>query len=134
MSPDIEGITARIRAARAHANLSQPELAERIGMSLPTYKRAELGKRPVSTPELIRIAAACDVPPHYVITPWSESEPMRRHANPEDVPAQLALINERLDAIESAGRRIFEVLESTVLRRGMPLSATAEDEPSGITR
>jgi transcriptional regulator with XRE-family HTH domain len=57
---------ARIRAARAYAHLSQPDLAGRLGVSLATMKRIEGGQRPISTEELIAIAEACDVPTAFM--------------------------------------------------------------------
>jgi transcriptional regulator with XRE-family HTH domain len=114
--------TARIRAARAYAGLSQPELAERIGMSLPTYKRAELGRRPVATAELLSIARACDVPPQFILNGWTPERAERRRVAPEDVIGRLDIIDDRLDEWERTATRLFEVVEPVLRGRGVPLS------------
>jgi transcriptional regulator with XRE-family HTH domain len=115
-SPDI---MARIRAARAYANLSQPDLAERIGMSLPTYKRAELGRRPVSTEELLTIARACDVPPQFLLNGWTTQRGERRRVAPEDVIGRLDIIDDRLDEWERTATRMFEIVEPVMRARGV---------------
>lgn len=118
---------ARIRAARAYANLSQPALAEAIGMSLPTYKRAELGKRPVSTEELLRIARACEVPPQFLITGFESQRTERRRVSPEDVIGRLDVLDARLNVWEDTARRMVELVE-------VMLTTTAEREPIGVSR
>jgi transcriptional regulator with XRE-family HTH domain len=111
MHPDTRDITARIRAARAYANLSQPDLADAIGMSLPTFKRAELGKRPVSTEELLTIARACNVPPSFLLDGWARQRAERRRVAPGDVIARLDVIDDRLDAWENTARRVLDLIE-----------------------
>jgi transcriptional regulator with XRE-family HTH domain len=57
-------VTARIRAARAYANLTQKDLARAIGVSEQTQKRSE-GAEPARVPdddELRAIARACELP------------------------------------------------------------------------
>lgn len=126
MNPEHAETMARIRAARAYANLSQPDLADAIGMSLPTYKRAELGNRPVSTAELLSIARACEVPPSFLTGGFSAQRPERRTVDAEDITGRLDIIDERLDAFEVMARRTFEALEALMLT--FPVSDT-----SGIT-
>lgn len=55
---------ARIRAARAYADLSQPGLAALVGVSAATIKRLERGYRAtvIDDADLDRIADACGVP------------------------------------------------------------------------
>jgi transcriptional regulator with XRE-family HTH domain len=117
MSPNAPDVMARIRAARAYADLSQPELAERIGMSLPTYKRAELGRRPVSTEELLTIARACEVPPQFLLTGWAAQRSERRRVNSEDVIGRLDMIDSRLDEWERTASRMFDIIEPVVRGR-----------------
>jgi transcriptional regulator with XRE-family HTH domain len=123
MNPETADTIKRLRAARAYANLNQPELAERIGVSPATYKRAELGERPVSTEELLKIAHACGVPPSYLLRPWLEGAPERRRVPPGDVMGRLDIIDGRLDAIEETVRRVFATLEPLIAR------LDAEPEP-----
>jgi transcriptional regulator with XRE-family HTH domain len=51
-----EEMSKRVRAARAYAGLTQEDMASRLDMSPVTYKRIEQSKRPVSIPEIARIA------------------------------------------------------------------------------
>lgn len=51
-----------MRAARAYANLKQPELAKASGVGYATIKRIENEQRPPMLEELRAIADACDVP------------------------------------------------------------------------
>jgi transcriptional regulator with XRE-family HTH domain len=52
----------RIRAARLHANLTQESLAEQAGMDRQAVNRIEQGHASPLLDNLIRIAAALDVP------------------------------------------------------------------------
>lgn len=52
----------RIRTARLHANLTQEALAERAGMDRQTVNRIEQGHASAKLDNLIRIAAALDIP------------------------------------------------------------------------
>jgi transcriptional regulator with XRE-family HTH domain len=132
MHPDTGDITKRMRAARGYANLTQPELAERIGMSLPTYKRAELGTRPVSTPELLTIARVCDVPPQFLLSGFTPQRAERRRVSPEDVIGRLDIIDSRLDEWERTAARIVELLEPVLQGRGV-LLAPADIDTSSLT-
>jgi transcriptional regulator with XRE-family HTH domain len=132
MSPESPDVMARIRAARAYADLFQPELADRIGMSLPTYKRAELGKRPVSTEELLSIARACDVPPQFLLTGWTAARTERRRVAPEDVIGRLDVIDSRLDEWERTATRMFEVVEPVMRARGVTVGDGEADDTSAL--
>jgi transcriptional regulator with XRE-family HTH domain len=63
-------IPARLRAARAYAELSQPELAERIQLGEVTYAKCERGQRAVPRRELLAIAEACGVPMWFLEGGW----------------------------------------------------------------
>ncbi|MEU3654470.1 helix-turn-helix transcriptional regulator [Streptomyces sp. NPDC032161] len=52
----------QIRAARLHANLTQEQVALRVGMSLAPYNRIEQGHSAARIDTLIRIADAIGVP------------------------------------------------------------------------
>lgn len=51
-------LSKRIRAARAYANMSAAELAERTGMSVSTLARLERGERQPSKVEAAGLAVA----------------------------------------------------------------------------
>lgn len=61
---------ARYRAARAYAGLSQPELAERLGVDAQTIKRRESGAKEPKKAELIAVAAICQVPLTFMESGW----------------------------------------------------------------
>lgn len=55
-------IGARLRAARLHANLTQLQLAERIGRDHRTVHRWEYAERIPSLEDLLLLAHVLDVP------------------------------------------------------------------------
>jgi transcriptional regulator with XRE-family HTH domain len=56
-------VAARIRAARAYADLTRRELAEQLGVSESTIQRREHGQQPdPRRQELMAIAQVCSVP------------------------------------------------------------------------
>lgn len=57
---------ARIRAARAWADLSQEQLAEQLGTTAQTIKRREAGTQQPKRGELLAIAAICGVPSSFM--------------------------------------------------------------------
>lgn len=60
----------RLRAARAFAGLSQPELADKLELGEVTYKLSERGKRRPPRRELLAIAEACEVPMWFLEGGW----------------------------------------------------------------
>jgi transcriptional regulator with XRE-family HTH domain len=62
---------ARIRAARAYADLSQADFATELGVSVVTIKRMERGTRETSLDDLHRLADLCKVPRRYMEDGWS---------------------------------------------------------------
>lgn len=63
-------LPARLRAARAFADLTQPELAERIELGEVTYASSERGQRDVPRRELLAIAEVCKVPMWFLEDGW----------------------------------------------------------------
>lgn len=98
---------ARIRAARAYCKLSQPELAERLGVSLATVKRIEGGKRPVSTDELIAIAEACKVPVAFMLHGF-DAPAAGEGSSPAEIAARLAACERAIAEYAETARRIEE--------------------------
>lgn len=64
-----EALTRRLRAARAYAGLSQPDLAAKLNTSQDTIKRIELGQRELQGYErdgfLRAVAGACGLPVEF---------------------------------------------------------------------
>ena len=63
----------RVRAARGWANLTQPELAATLEMSVASVRRIEQENRDVSVAELSRIAQVCQVPESFMLHGWGEA-------------------------------------------------------------
>jgi len=61
---------ARIRAARAAADLSREELGRRIGRSARAIRRLEDGGRRCTADELRGIAAATGAPEWFLVNGW----------------------------------------------------------------
>lgn len=92
-----------MRAARAWADLSQPELAGALGWQRHTVRRIEEGIRKASTAELLRIAEACGVPASFMLQGFEEDERDRETLNKRmhsEILDRLDELTERLDAVE----------------------------------
>ncbi len=81
--PDLSAQNERLRRllaiARKVRNLSQREVAKRIGQPPSFIGKIENGTRAVSAVEMVLIAKACGVDPRRIITKllkgWPESQP-----------------------------------------------------------
>lgn len=63
-------LPSRLRAARAFAGLTQPELADKIELGQVTYALSEKGQRETPRRELLAIAEACEVPMWFLEHGW----------------------------------------------------------------
>lgn len=70
----VTSIYDRIRAARVLANLSQDELAERLGVSAATVKRREYGESAVNAEVLMALAQATDVPLAWIVDGFTDEQ------------------------------------------------------------
>jgi DNA-binding XRE family transcriptional regulator len=75
--PEGPSPAARVRAARAAADLSREDLGQAIGLSARTVRRLEDGQRRISPQELRRIAATCHVPEWFLAHGWRGWERLR---------------------------------------------------------
>ena len=85
----------RVRAARAYAGLSVPELANRIGLGKQTIRRIEQGTRATRRFEIWAIAEACALPREFFEIDLDLLS--RRASTLQDT---LARVDERLDGIQ----------------------------------
>lgn len=112
---DPEEFAARIRAARAWARLTQPELAERLGRSKSTVERMEKGDPAAlgggSVPKISRlqleVAQATGVPSVFFLALWDYEEEKRQERHKAEQLEQLeraagARLEQRLARIEEA--------------------------------
>jgi transcriptional regulator with XRE-family HTH domain len=67
-------LASRVRAARAYANLTQPELGKMIGLSHHSVRRMERGERDPTERDLLGVGAACGVPVSFMLNGWPSDE------------------------------------------------------------
>lgn len=77
--------------ARAHANLSQQQLADVLGISIGTVKRRELGEAPVNNQALLATSQACGVPLAFLVDGFTDEQ---INASVEEVLARADLLNQ----------------------------------------
>ena len=108
---------ARIRAARAYADLRQDQLARALGVTTETIKRRERGTQAPKRGELLAIAQITGVPASFMEHGFGEVEPSE--------------VLERLDRIEAAlsGGDLESRLED-VREAIRELAADADDDGS----
>jgi transcriptional regulator with XRE-family HTH domain len=105
---DPDEIAARIRAARAWARLTRPELAERLGRSKSTIERMENGDPAAlgvgSSKKLARLwvelAEATGIPSVFFLAKWDVEEQMREKRQASEKLEQR--LEARLARIEGA--------------------------------
>ena len=64
----------RLKAARVLRGISQPELADLLGVSLQTVRRRESGKSPATLEVLLDIAEVCSVPLAWLVEGFSDEQ------------------------------------------------------------
>jgi transcriptional regulator with XRE-family HTH domain len=122
----------RVRAARGWANLTQPELAKQLDMSVASVRRIEQENRDVSVAELSHIARVCNVPESFMLHGWGEastdtldgiiadmSRRIERHEKMHrDAQARLAKIDgEVVDEAQDTEPDLMGDLEGSLERR-----------------
>lgn len=70
----MQTIYDRVRAARVLANLSQDELAAKLGVSPATVKRREYGDSAVTPEVLMALSQATGVPLAWIVEGFSEDQ------------------------------------------------------------
>lgn len=71
----MDDLAARVRAARGYADLSQKELAERLGLEKQSVVRTEAGARDPKRAEQIAIAHVCGVPVDFMTGGFGQVRP-----------------------------------------------------------
>ena len=99
---------ARVRAARAYADLDQRQLGEALGKSVYTVKRLERGMRDISDAELQAVAKVCKVPLSFLVTGFADQPVDLDDLEPLSVgTAQLFFA----DAVKQLAARLDELEE-----------------------
>ena len=101
----------RIRAARAWADMTQAEVAERLGLSLRLLKKVEAGQRDISDEQLEKIGRICDVPARFMLQGFYVEPSRRRSARRRadmvllaELEVELERLRERVQSLEEERR------------------------------
>jgi phage repressor protein C with HTH and peptisase S24 domain len=117
----------RMKSARKHANLTQRELAVRVGVSQPVISQLESGEN-LQSVHLVRIAAACGVQPQWLA---DGDGPMLSEAGLSELPGTyvaaggspvssgaadkvMAMLGKHKGLSQSARDQIAQAVEQTV--------------------
>lgn len=121
--------SARIRAARAYAGLSQTQLADALGVDEQTIKRREStsGNEPKKG-ERIAIAAICRVPPEFLELGWDAITPADISGRVDRLETQMAEMGENIIEVIMVG------LDRVSGDIGTPARATASGREPGAAR
>lgn len=103
---------ARMRAARAFADLDQADFAKLLGVSVVTIKRMERGTRDISLDELYALADLCDVPRDFMQAGFTGD-----HAGQHELRALTEAFSDALDAR-------FDALTDALLSREEAMSVS----------
>lgn len=93
---------ARIRAARGYADITQQQLADRMGVDVQWVKRREKnsgGQNP-KPGELIAIAAICEVPEQFMTSGFGEPSRSELVEILDEISERLELLSPSDEALE----------------------------------
>lgn len=90
MEVDYTAIGKRVKQLRKERNLSQQQLAEKIGVSIPHMSNIETGSTKFSLPVLIRLANALGVMPDVLLFDQVNPEGKVRGMVIKEIASQLA--------------------------------------------
>ncbi|WNG37722.1 helix-turn-helix transcriptional regulator [Archangium violaceum] len=124
------------RAARVRANLTQEDVAERVGLATEVYGRLERGGMLPSVPTLKKLCETLNIPSDILLglTPaqenfWTTREPPEP---PVEEPAEIRRLLRTLRKLEPAEFRLLSVLAAGLLRlRQMRPSRAPQKRPEG---
>ena len=119
------------RAARVRANLTQEDVAERVGLATEVYGRLERGGMLPSVPTLKKLSEILRIPSDVLLglTPaqenfWAKEPPVR----PTEEPAEIRRLVRTVKKLEPTEFRLLSLLATGLLRlRLMHEGGTADD-------
>lgn len=126
----MDDLAARVRAARGFADLSQSDLAERLGLEKQSVVRTEAGKRDPKLAEQIAIAHVCGVPVAFMVggfeglTASSNEMAEEAHLDVRHLDEGLQTLQGKIDSLivatapERLRREVAKALEPLVSRLG----------------
>ncbi len=119
------------RAARVRANLTQEDVAERVGLATEVYGRLERGGMLPSVPTLKKLSEILHIPSDILLglTPaqenfWAKEAPPR----PVEEPAEIRRLVRTVKKLEPTEFRLLSLLATGLLRlRLLRQGDTSED-------
>ncbi|MET0402221.1 MAG: helix-turn-helix transcriptional regulator, partial [Cystobacter sp.] len=106
------------RAARVRANLTQEDVAERVGLATEVYGRLERGGMLPSVPTLKRLCEILRIPSDVLLglTPaqenfWAKEAPAR----PEEEPAEIRRLLRTVKKLEPSEFRLLSLMATGLL-------------------
>lgn len=132
---DLNAVCGRLRQLRLENNLTQRQIADRIGTTQQFYSRLECGKSPLTTELVIQLAELFDVTTDYLLARSSQRRPPERSLRPEEefvegISCDDFLIRiERFD--EDERRRLLDIMNYLTYSRnfGMMRDRKEKQEP-----
>ncbi|OJH34485.1 helix-turn-helix transcriptional regulator [Cystobacter ferrugineus] len=107
------------RAARVRANLTQEDVAERVGLATEVYGRLERGGMLPSVPTLKKLCEILRIPSDVLLglTPaqenfWTKEAPAR----PTEEPAEIRRLVRTVKKLEPAEFRLLSLIATGLLR------------------
>jgi transcriptional regulator with XRE-family HTH domain len=107
------------RAARVRANLTQEDVAERVGLATEVYGRLERGGMLPSVPTLKKLCEILRIPSDVLLglTPaqenfWTKEAPAR----PAEEPAEIRRLVRTVKKLEPAEFRLLSLIATGLLR------------------
>lgn len=121
------------RAARVRANLTQEDVAERVGLATEVYGRLERGGMLPSVPTLKKLCEVLHIPSDILLglTPaqenfWTQEAP----AQPVEEPVEIRRLLRTLRKLEPAEFRLLSIMAAGLLRlRQLRHGRSPDDAP-----
>lgn len=101
----VPGLGHRLAAVRSEANLSQEEMAQRLGTSRSAYQYYERGQRDLTASLLLKVYEEFDVDPLWMLEGDTADGKNRRH-----------------EQIAAANRKIGIAVERRIIDRGLTVT------------
>ena len=124
------------RAARVRANLTQEDVAERVGLATEVYGRLERGGMLPSVPTLKKLCETLRIPSDVLLglTPAQENfwtkEPAPR---PVEEPGEIRRLVRTVKRLEPAEFRLLSLMATGLLRLRLMRHGRSSHDPSSST-
>jgi transcriptional regulator with XRE-family HTH domain len=122
------------RAARINANLTQEDVAERVGLATEVYGRLERGGMLPSVPTLKKLCETLSVPSDVLLglrsaqeNFWTKPSPPPR---PTEEPAEIRRLVRTVKRLEPAEFRLLSLMATGLLRLRLSRSARRQQGAS----